>query len=303
MVDDERVARVLDQLPGTNDPAREVSELSGGLTNTNLKVTTAERTLVVRLFGEADLLDIDRDAEHENTRRAAESGAGPGVVAYLPDERALVIDWVEGRTWEAHDLTVEDNLVRVAAGCRQLHAGPRFVGDFDMATVQRRYQAIVREHGFRVPARYFDFAAAVDRVTAALAARPAATVPCNNDLLAANFIDASDRLWIIDYEYAGNNDACFELGNIWSEASLPPEHLDMLVGAYIGRHVPSQVARARLHGLLSKYGWTLWASIQAAASPIDFDFWEWGMEKYDRAVAEFDGPDFARLLDEAADPD
>ncbi len=38
-------------------------------------------------------------------------------------------------------------------------------------------------------------------------------MPCNNDLLAANFIDGGDRIWIIDYEYAGNNDACFELGN------------------------------------------------------------------------------------------
>ena len=43
---------------------------------------------------------------------------------------------------------------------------------------------------------------------------------------------------------------------------------------------------------MSKYGWTLWASIQDAAAPIDFDFWSWGMEKYERAVAEFTGPDF-----------
>ena len=45
------------------------------------------------------------------------------------------------------------------------------------------------------------------------------TVPCNNDLLAANFIDDGDRIWIIDFEYAGNNDPCFELGNIWSEST------------------------------------------------------------------------------------
>ena len=31
---------------------------------------------------------------------------------------------------------------------------------------------------------------------------------------------------------------------------------------------------------MSKYGWTLWASIQDANSDLDFDFWEWGMEKY-----------------------
>ncbi|MEI9907439.1 MAG: hypothetical protein WDO06_05675 [Actinomycetota bacterium] len=46
------------------------------------------------------------------------------------------------------------------------------------------------------------------------------TVPCNNDLLPGNFIDSGDQIWIIDYEYSGNNDPCFELGNIWAEAFL-----------------------------------------------------------------------------------
>jgi hypothetical protein len=53
---------------------------------------------------------------------------------------------------------------------------------------------------------------------------------------------------------------------------------------------------------MSKYGWTLWASIQDATSEMDFDFWEWGMEKYVRAVDEFDGPDFEGLLAAAATP-
>jgi hypothetical protein len=75
-----------------------------------------------------------------------------------------------------------------------------------------------------------------------------------------------------------------------------------LVTAYLGRHCAVQVARARLFGLMSKYGWTLWAAIQDATSEVDFDFWSWGMEKYERAVAEFDGPDFERLLDAAQAP-
>ena len=128
-------------------------------------------------------------------------------------------------------------------------------------------------------------------------------MPCNNDLLAANFIDDGDRLWVIDFEYSGNNDPCFELGNIWSESTLELEQLDELVSSLLrARASPSLVARARLLGLMSKYGWMLWASIQDANSDLDFDFWEWGMEKYDRAVDEFDGPDFDRLLTAAATP-
>ena len=101
-------------------------------------------------------------------------------------------------------------------------------------------------------------------------------MPCHNDLLAENLLDDGERVRIIDYEYAGNNDPCFELGNIWSEATLPRPLLDVLVTAYFGGPRPVQVARARLFGLVAKYGWTLWASIQDGSSPLDFDFWSLG---------------------------
>jgi thiamine kinase-like enzyme len=130
---------------------------------------------------------------------------------------------------------------------------------------------------------------------AAMGAHPEPTVPCNNDLLAENFIDDGERLWLIDYEYSGNNEPSFELGNIWSESNLSVEQLSALVEAYYGEPLRNKVARARLWGLMSKYGWTLWASIQDAVADIDFDYWQWGMEKYDRAVAEFTGRDFDSL--------
>ena len=135
-------------------------------------------------------------------------------------------------------------------------------------------------------------------IEAAMAARDEGTVPCNNDLLAENFIDVRGEFRLIDYEYSGNNDACFELGNVWSESNLALDQLDELIGHYYGRPIRNKVARARLWGLMSKYGWTLWASIQDGVSEIDFDFWSWGMERYDRAVAEFDGPEFEQLLED-----
>ena len=40
----------------------------------------------------------------------------------------------------------------------------------------------------------------------------------------------------------------------------------------------------------------LWASIQEGVSALEFDFWSWGIEKYERAVEELDGPLFEQLL-------
>ena len=162
---------------------------------------------------------------------------------------------------------------------------------------------MIRARGLRLPDRYDDFAPRFEAARAALAARAEGTVPCNNDLLAGNFIDDGERIWLIDYEYSGNNDPCFELGNIAAESGLPPDALAALVTAYYGRARRSRIARALLFGLVASYGWTLWGAIQSATSSLDFDFWSWAMEKYDAAAAGLTGPGFARLLDDVQQGD
>jgi len=299
--DDPAVVELLDSIPETAQRPRTVVDLPGGLTNRNLKVTTPAATVVVRIPGPgSELLEIDRDAEHRNSLAAAEAGVGPPVVHHRPGQ-GISVEFLPGRTLTDDDLHDPRILALVATACRRLHAGPRFVSEFDMFAVQARYRQIVARHGFRVPDRYDDFAPTVARIRAALGPRVA--VPCHNDLLAGNLLlvptEGGEEVRIVDYEYSGNNDPCFELGNIWSEATLPRELLDVLIAAYHGRERPDQVARAQLFALMSQYGWTLWASIMDGSSTLDFDFWEWGMQKYERAVATFDGPELETLLDVA----
>ncbi len=295
------VESLLDAIPPASRRPRTVEDLPGGLTNRNLKVTNGDGVCVVRIPAEGPgLLGIDREHEYANSVAASTAGVGAPVLHYRPGA-GLTVEFLPGRTLTDDDLHDPAVLHRVAVACRKLHAGPRFVNEFDMFAVQSRYRRIVAAHGFRLPPRYDDFAPAVAAIREALG--PRVTVPCHNDLLAANLLDDGERVRIIDFEYSGNNEACFELGNIWSEATLPPDLLDVLVSAYFGQPRPSRVARARLFGLMSKYGWTLWASIQDGTSPMEFDFWSWGMEKYDRAVAEFDSDEFDALLTAARTPD
>jgi thiamine kinase-like enzyme len=290
---------VLAAVPELQDAAA-VERLAGGLTNTNYKVTTgAGDEYVVRISGkDAGLLAIDRPNEVHNTISASDCGVGAGFVASLPEHDALVLEFIQGAVLSADDLRRGDRLTLVADACRRLHGARRFRADFDMFDIQRGYIEVVQARGFRLPARYLEFEPQVRVLEQAMRIRPETTVPCNNDLLAENFIDIGGSLRLIDYEYSGNNEPCFELGNVWSESNLTLDQLEELVAAYFGRPLRNKVARARLWGLMSKYGWTLWASIQDGVSDLDFDFWGWGMEKYDRAVSEFDGPDFERLIAE-----
>lgn len=263
-----------------------LSELSGGITNRNVKVSTPDRDYVVRISSNgSDLLSIDRDAEFKNSSIAADIGIGAKVFQYLPEHGLLVIDFIKGKTFDATD--VSQNLERIAKSCRQLHSARPFVRDFDMFTIQQNYLGIVKERGFKLPNGYQDFEPQIQEMKAALAILDDGKVPCNNDLLPANFIDDGNKVWIIDYEYSGNNDPCFELGNIWAEAKLSENQLEELITHYYLLPRPEKVARAWLYALLARYGWTLWASIQDAISTIEFDFWSWGMEKFDQARTDF----------------
>jgi thiamine kinase-like enzyme len=290
------IEEVLNAVPELRD-AQSVEPLTGGLTNTNYKVTSPSGSYVVRISGkDTSLLAIDRENEVHNTKAAAETGVGAPFVAALPEYDALVLGFLEGEAMDAEKLRRGDRVGAIATACRRLHAGRRFLHDFDMFEIQPRYLAIVRERGFRLPDRYEEFEPQIRELERAMRVRPEPTVPCNNDLLAENFIDVGGELRLIDYEYSGNNEASFELGNVWSESNLSLDQLEELVAAYWGEPLRNKVARARLWGLMSKYGWTLWGSIQVGISDLDFDFWGWAMEKYERAVEELDGPQFGQLL-------
>ena len=289
---------LLDRIPVLRGVQRSVEELDGGLTNQNLHVITDDHDLVVRVFrGDATLLGIDRDAEHYNTRAAAEAGVGAPVVDYLPDLGVLVIGFVRGVTLENNSFADPDVVRRAADACRKLHAGPRFRGDFDMFRRQAAYRRTVDERGYRLFEGYDDHADDWRRVQTALEQRAGSTVPCNNDLLAENFIDDGERIWLIDYEYSGNNDPCFELGNTATECDLDLDQIEALTTAYAGRPSRQLVARVRLQSLVSQYGWSLWGAIQASASTLDFDFMAWGQERFDKAARTFTSPELDRLLE------
>ena len=155
------------------------------------------------LASDAGLLGIDRDAEHVNTarRRGGRGGRRGGRVPARPR-----------RCWSSASCTGGRSRTRTSP---TRGAGPgrgRLPAAARRAAVHRRLRHVRPAGGAtsrpcgsaasRCRATYDDHADAWADVRRALAAAPRPTVPCNNDLLAANFIDDGERVWLIDYEYS-----------------------------------------------------------------------------------------------------
>jgi thiamine kinase-like enzyme len=277
-----------------------VTPLPGGLTNQNFIVEADGAKYVVRIPGpRTELLAVDRRNERRNAEAAATTGVSPPVLEYLDDLSVMVIPYIEGETMSADALRAPEMPARVADSLRRLHSAPRFLQDFDMFRTTEYYLRIVAEHDVRIPDGYRGRMAGLDDVERALAINALPAVPCHNDLLAENYIDDGTQLWIVDFEYSGNNDPCFELGDTAQECGYDAELRAALCEAYFGGLDPVQLARMELFATMADVGWTLWAAIQAKISAIEFDFWGWAVERWERVESLMDSDRFGSLIRDA----
>ena len=297
-IPDARLLKLISKIPALKDFTH-FENLGGGLTNMNYSIETPGGKYVLRLSDTAtSLLGIQRTNERLNTERACQAGVGAEVVDALPAENVLVLRWIHGRTLHAPDLQNNASLLlRIAGALEKLHAGPPFEGNFHFPTIRKKYLEIVIQNKYFIPDLYLSLESRIMEMEQCLASDPEEKCPCNNDLLPENFLDDGQKIWIIDYEYAGQNEPSFELGNLASEAGLSEDRLRILCDAYWHAHLPDKIARARAWSIIARYGWVLWASIQEAVSPIAFDFRSWGMQKWNTVLPEITGPSYNQILE------
>jgi len=246
----------------------EAEPLGGGITNHNFKVDVRGEALVLRIGGkDTGLLGIDREHEHEAALTAARLGIAPEVVQFA--DGLLVTRFVEGEVGRADPEAV-------GALLRRLHAAPPIASRFDSFRVVETYAATAQSHGRPVPDDYVRAHELARQIEARRSGAPLVT--CHNDLLAANFIDDGQRLWIVDWEYAGMGDPFFDLANFSVNNELDEEGESALFAAY-GSTDRQALALMRF---MSDFREAMWGVVQQAISELDFDFRAYADEHFER---------------------
>jgi thiamine kinase-like enzyme len=274
-----------------------IEPLGGGITNRNFLVTDAGRRAVVRIGDDIPVHQILRFNELAASKAAFEAGVSPAVLHHEPG--ALVIDFVEGRTLAAEDLRqrpmLEEALALVARAHREIPRhlrGPALV--FWVFHVLRDYAGTLRDGQSRhlplLPGLLDDAA----RLEAAVG--PIDLVFGHNDLLPANFLHDGQRLWLIDWDYAGFNSPLFDLGGLAANNGLSSADEGWMLAAYFGRDPNPALWRAyRAMKAAAALRETLWSMVSEIHSALDFDFAAYtatNLDTYRAALAAFeDGHD------------
>ena len=189
---------------------------------------------MIRISGkDTMLLGIDRSAEQEATIVAADAGIAPPVAAFLPEEECLVTRFVEGHPATPEEVRGEI-LDLVAGALRTFHSGPAIGATFDSFDVVREYRATTLAKGGAVPEDWEPAWAAAERIHEALSDPEHSPVPCHDDLLSANILRDGERIWLVDWEYAGMGDRYFDLANLAVNNEFSPEDDHRLLESYSG---------------------------------------------------------------------
>jgi thiamine kinase-like enzyme len=251
---------------------------------------TKGRRFVVRLGDDNPVHGIVRANELMIPRAAHGAGLSPAIVHAEPG--ALVMDFIDGETLgpgQVRDAPVRDDIVALI---RRVHAdvAPRLEG-----TAPKFWPFQVARHYFNVLARDNSiWADALPRLAAINdelehASSPIDIVLGHNDLLAANFIDDGDRLWLLDWEYAGFNSPLFDLANLASNNEFDRDAETDLLKAYFATSPDAgnfrRFAAMKAASLMRE---TLWSMASEIHSAINFDYGAYTRENLERFEAALD---------------
>ena len=302
-VDAGEVAELLRRVAGWEDATPAVAALPGGITNQNFRAEIDGQAYVVRIPGaNTELLGVDHDREAEVVALAADLGIGPPVVTGLPGYPTLITRFVAGsHASSASEFTASPRLEAVVAAIRLLHGVAPVKGRFPIHRVVEHHARDAADRGVTVPRAFDELHRLSSAIETAFAAAPRPDVLCHNDLLPANVLFDHDRVWLLDYEYAGMNDVSFDLANLSVNAGMTPDDDERLLTAYDGAVTDSGWARLQLMKVLSELREGMWAVVQQAISTLEgFDYEGYAADRLANAQRLGARPETGRWLADAA---
>ena len=274
-------AKLLNDLEPHVGHVSSIVTISGGITNRNYKLESEHGAFMLRIAGErTELLGIDRANEFSSSQIAHAVGVGSEPIVFLENHAAILSRFVP----DALTLDPEGaraRLERIVPRLRAFHDAPEIPAKFSPFETVRNYYSLALEHGVKFPDDLHSILEQMTQIETVLQLH-ARACPCHNDLLPANFLDDGKKIWIIDWEYAGNGNPFFDLGNLAVNLELNHSDCERLLELYFGHFNIKLEAQLNLMRLASDLREAFWGFLQSGISTLEFDFVEYGEKHLER---------------------
>ncbi|MEG1630295.1 MAG: phosphotransferase [Erysipelotrichaceae bacterium] len=254
----------------------------GGLTNKTFKVATNKGTIIVRLPGPGTEELISRKEEKISNMLACELGIDPGIIYFDDTTGDKISNYVEDAiTMSPETLKEEKHLIQVAQILNKLHkcnVNTNII--FDVFGMAKDYEDFMVNNKVSLFKNYAMYKEQVYLIKEKLNRYNQKLVPCHNDPLCENWISGNGSMYLIDWEYAGMNDAMWDIADVSIEAMLNEKEDLLLLENYFGRNITIDEKISFLaNKIYLDYLWSLWGKTRV---PFDDTMEDYANERFER---------------------
>ncbi|HEY8445096.1 MAG TPA: choline kinase family protein [Bacilli bacterium] len=205
MNDKEIIKRLEEIFPGKNI---ELSHrLLGGMSNYTYVVKMDDQYYTYRRPGENAERFVDRTLEKANLNLIDSLHISNHTVYFNLDTGEKVATYIEGTP--LHQVTPYP-YEKVSAILKIIHqSGLKAANDYEPFTRLQTYENHIIELGYKHPQEYLDIKKQFLKYQDYLLSQE--KVLCHGDSQPSNFVVSNDKLYIVDFEFTGNNDIIYDL--------------------------------------------------------------------------------------------
>ena len=216
-----------------------VKRLKGGMSNYTYVVGTRGKKYTYRVPGKFAEKFVDRVEEWDNIQEVNRLGLNNATsyVEIISGEK--LAEYVDGTILSDTDV-VSYNQLSVAA-LKKIHNSDLKFKDYNAFKRLDDYERYCREMGFTHPKEYIALRQKLNEMQRAHA--DVKKVPCHCDYQPTNLVLSGDKLYVLDWEFAGMNDPFYDIacyGNAGFDKALS------LLEAYV-EHTPTREELQRLY--------------------------------------------------------
>jgi len=285
------IDRLIKLIPEWNGKLIKVNPINSGITNINFEVIVGEKSFFLSIPSpNSELLNINYRNKYYNNKICGEINISPRVTHFIESENLLVTEFIKSKYSSLEIFQSSRRIEQLVKNIKLLHNAKPFLRKFNMLNQISYYQNILKKDD--LPKQLFKYVDNINTLKQKLYLPNDKLVPCHNDLLAENIINKDNQIFIVDFDYSGNNDPCFELGNLSVEMEYDDEQINKLVKSYYGEINENIISRVNLQGVVSDIGWSLWSYVQVKNSNLNFDYSSHAIYRLERAINKMESKEY-----------
>ena len=204
------INRLRKLIPEWNGKSIKVNPINSGITNINFEVTVGKNKYFLSMpYSNSELLNINYVNKYYNNKICGEINISPRVTHFIESENLLVTEFINSKHSSLDMFQSFNEIERLVKNIKCLHNAKPFLKNFNMFNRISSYQNILKR--YCLPQKLNRYVNNIKSLKDKLYLPKHKLVPCHNDLLPENIINKNNKIFIIDFDYSGNNDPCFEL--------------------------------------------------------------------------------------------